>query len=89
LEAFLARIYSDSEALSRFLEDPRREALAAGLDADQAEALERIDRPGLLLASRSFEAKRRGKGGKGGKAPIIGDAAIVQIPPIIGVIFAR
>jgi hypothetical protein len=60
-EAFLARIYSDSEALSRFLEDPRREALAAGLDADEAAALERIDRPGLVLAARSFEAKRRGR----------------------------
>jgi len=60
-EAFLARIYSDAEALSRFLENPRREAVAAGLNEEETAALERIDRPGLLLAARSFEAKRRGK----------------------------
>ncbi len=64
-EAFLARIYSDFEALSRFLENPRREALASGLSEAEADALEAIDRPGLLLAERSFDAKRRAKGVRG------------------------
>ena len=60
-EAFLARIYVDAEARSRFLADPRGEALRAGLSDRQAQSLENIDREGLLLASRSFAGKRSGK----------------------------
>ena len=57
-EAFLARIYVDADARARFLEDPRGEAQRAGLTAPEAEALERIDRPGLALAAASFSRKR-------------------------------
>jgi hypothetical protein len=58
-EAFLARIYVDRKARERFLEDPRGEALAAGLSTDEAAALERIDRGGLAMVAHSLEAKKR------------------------------
>ena len=58
LEAFLARIYVDAEARTRFLADPRGAALDAGLSPTEAEALTEIDRPGLAMAARSFAAKR-------------------------------
>lgn len=57
-EAFLARIYVDRPARERFLADPRGAAIAAGLTAEEATALERIDRGGLELAAHSLEAKR-------------------------------
>ena len=58
LEAFLARIYVDAKARSAFLSDPLGEAARAGLNADEAQSLEKIDFVGLRLASRSFEKKR-------------------------------
>jgi hypothetical protein len=64
-EAFLARIYVDAEARERFLEDPRAQALAAGLSEDETAALERMDRDGLVMAARSFDAKRRGRPDRG------------------------
>lgn len=61
-EAFLARLYFEAELRQQFLKHPRKSALDAGLTAEQADALEKIDRDGLKLASRSFEAKRNRKG---------------------------
>ena len=61
LLAFLARLYVDDALLERFLEDPRGEALGAGLSDEDAAALERIDRPGLALATASFARKRERK----------------------------
>lgn len=58
-EAFLARLYVDAPLRARFLEDPRAAAHAAGLTASEIEALQRIDRTGLLLAAESIAAKRR------------------------------
>ncbi|HVE81707.1 MAG TPA: DUF692 family protein [Myxococcales bacterium] len=58
LEAFLARLYLDAEARSRFLADPRGEARRAGFPPDQCDALAHFDRVGLELASQSFERKR-------------------------------
>ncbi|HEX2930159.1 MAG TPA: hypothetical protein VHV54_10620 [Candidatus Binatia bacterium] len=58
LEAFLARLYVDAQARSRFLADPRREALNAGLVENDCAALENIDLVGLELASHSFAKKR-------------------------------
>ncbi len=60
-EAFLARIYVDPHARAEFLSDPAGEARRAGLSEDECEALQRIDRVGLVLASRSFEKKRQSK----------------------------
>ena len=57
-EAFLAKLYVDDQARSRFLADPRREALAAGLTEADCAALDKIDWIGLELAADSFARKR-------------------------------
>jgi hypothetical protein len=57
-EAFLAKIYVDSKARREFLSDPLGEATRAGLNLEEAHALQNIDWVGLTLASRSFERKR-------------------------------
>ena len=57
-EAFLARLYVDSEFRARFLAEPRNVAQQAGLNEAECQALESIDRAGLELASASFAAKR-------------------------------
>ncbi|HZN93675.1 MAG TPA: DUF692 family protein, partial [Myxococcales bacterium] len=59
VEAFLARLYLDGQARSRFLADPRGEAERAGLPPAECDALMDVDRVGLELASESFERKRR------------------------------
>jgi len=58
LEAFLARIYVETEARERFLADPRTEAVAAKLDADEIEAVVNIDRVGLRMVAESLRRKR-------------------------------
>lgn len=58
LEALLVRLYVDPQALPAFLADPIAAARGAGLSA---EALEGLDRRGLVLAARSFAHKRTGK----------------------------
>jgi hypothetical protein len=58
LEAFLARIYVETEARERFLADPRTEAAAAKLDADEIEAVVNIDRVGLRMVAESLRRKR-------------------------------
>jgi hypothetical protein len=63
-ESFVARLYVDADARSRFLADPGREAAAAGLAADEIAAAVRIDRVGLELAAVSFAHKRRRMRGK-------------------------
>ena len=60
-EAFLARIYVDSEARLRFLADPRAAATDAGLSPEEMDAAEKIDRLGLQMAANSFERKRSKK----------------------------
>ena len=57
-EAFLARLYTDAAFRESVLADPRGEALRAGLTEEQAEAIARIDRPGLGFTVRSLEKKR-------------------------------
>lgn len=58
LEAFLARLYVDDQARARFLADPAREALNAGLTPEECAMLETIDVIGLELAAESFARKR-------------------------------
>ena len=53
LELFLTKLYVDDQARSRFLANPRREALNAGLNEDDCAALEKIDFIGLELAADS------------------------------------
>jgi Aromatic-ring-opening dioxygenase LigAB, LigA subunit len=62
LERFLARLYTDPALRAAFLADPRAVALAAHLSEEDADALVRIDRLGLELASDSFERKRTRRG---------------------------
>jgi hypothetical protein len=61
LEAFLAKIYVDSEARARFLSDPRGEADKAGLAEEEIQALENIDGVGLSLMAASLERKALAK----------------------------
>ena len=59
LEAFLAKLYVDESARAQFLANPHSEALKAGLTTQEAESVERIDRVGLDLLTKSLERKRR------------------------------
>jgi uncharacterized protein len=59
-EAYFAKVLVEQDERERFLKDPRGAARSAGLRPDQAEALECIDREGLMMAARSF-ANKRGK----------------------------
>ena len=65
LEAFLAKIYVDENARERFLADPRGEAAKAGLSNEEIEALEKIDRVGLILTVRSLLKKRQHRSDSG------------------------
>jgi hypothetical protein len=58
-EHFLAQLYVDEHIRRRFMSDPRATAMAAGLGADEIEALERVDRTGLELAAHSYALKRQ------------------------------
>lgn len=58
LEAFLARLYTDEALLRSFLQSPDEIAGAAGLDSDAIAALREIDPDGLVMAARSYRAKR-------------------------------
>jgi hypothetical protein len=61
-EAFLAKLYVDAATREEFAADPRGLAFRAGLDAAEIDAVARIDRVGLDLASRSTEHKRQAAG---------------------------
>jgi hypothetical protein len=58
LEAFLAKLYVDAQARSRFLADPHGEALSAGLTPNECVALEKVDLVGLELSTESLARKR-------------------------------
>lgn len=68
IETFLARLYVDSQARSRFLADPRREARLAGFAEADCAALENIDTVGLELAAQSFAHKRASQAPRVGRA---------------------
>ena len=59
VETFLARIYVDPDLRARFRANSAAEATAAGLSSQECSALEKIDWPGLEMASRSFHNKRQ------------------------------
>lgn len=58
LETFLARLLVDSGFRQEFLHDPRSAMAVQGLDAEEREAALQIDHADLVLAARSFAAKR-------------------------------
>jgi hypothetical protein len=57
LEAYLARLYLDTDARRAFTAAPRPAATRAGLAEAHVAALERAARVGLELTARSFSAK--------------------------------
>jgi hypothetical protein len=59
-ESFLANIYVNETARSRFLENPRAAAVAAGLSAAETEAVLNIDQVGLQMTVDSL-IKKKGK----------------------------
>jgi hypothetical protein len=59
LEAYLARLYLDTDARRAFTTDPRAAATRAGLQPADIAALEHVDRVGLELTARSLQAKRQ------------------------------
>jgi hypothetical protein len=59
LEGFLARLYTDESALDEFLRRPAEIARGAGLSDAEVLALEGADHVGLVMAARSFRAKRQ------------------------------
>jgi hypothetical protein len=58
-ERFLARLYTDESTLAEFLRRPAEIARAAGLSDAEVMALEGADHVGLVMAARSFRAKRQ------------------------------
>ena len=58
LESFLAKLYTDEEALRRFVCAPYAEAERAGLSPEECSELSRMDMLGLQFAARSFSKKR-------------------------------
>jgi hypothetical protein len=60
-EAFLARLYCDRDFLEAFMRESESVLKEAGLSEREKQAAIDIDRAGLLMAARSFEAKRRAR----------------------------
>jgi hypothetical protein len=67
-EAFLARLYADEAFLERFLASPAEATTEAALDEREKSAATNIDRVGLVMAARSYRAKRAGHR-RTGRAP--------------------
>jgi len=57
-EAFLARLYIDEDLRLRFLTSPADVARESGLSDTERQAVEAIDRDGLILAAESYARKR-------------------------------
>lgn len=60
MEEVLARLYADQEERERYLRDPAGYAGDCGLDDEERRALVALDRTGLVMAARSYAAKRAG-----------------------------
>lgn len=60
LETFLARLYTDQDALTGFLQNPEHAARCANLSEAEIAALKTADLTGLQMAAASYAAKRDG-----------------------------
>jgi hypothetical protein len=60
-ETFLARLYSDRGFREDFLASPEQVVADAGLDDSERRAALTLDKPGLLMAARSYDLKRAGR----------------------------
>ena len=58
-ERLLARLYAEPAFAERFLASPDETLRELDLNAHERQAALKIDRAGLLMAVRSFAAKRR------------------------------
>jgi hypothetical protein len=72
LEAFLAALYADEAALACFLDQPDSTLAGAGLDAAERLAVAALDRNALVMAARSYRAKRAGRHVRRGWAAWLG-----------------
>lgn len=61
IEAYLARLYSEPAEAQRFLADPERTAIRAGLTPPEAREVARLDLAALRISCRVFERKRAWK----------------------------
>jgi hypothetical protein len=61
VERLLARLLTDGELRERFVADPARVAIAAGLSAEEAASIARIPMRDLRVAGRGFDHKRKAK----------------------------
>lgn len=59
IEIFLARLYTDSELLARFVADPVREMHTQNLSDNTILGMRDMDIEGLVMASRSYSHKRQ------------------------------
>ncbi len=65
LEAFLARLYSEPEALSLYLRHPEECMREAALSHEDCDAMRKADLVGLKMAARSYANKRAGRTARG------------------------
>jgi|HubBroStandDraft_6_1064221.scaffolds.fasta_scaffold363131_1 hypothetical protein len=63
VERLLARLLTDRDLRERFIADPTGIAIAEGLTAEEAEMTARMPVQDLRAAGRSYEHKRKAKGG--------------------------
>lgn len=63
-EIVLARLYTDRDFLTRFLESPEFALAQASLTDPERAELMAIDRAGLVMAAQGFDRKRQGRGKK-------------------------
>jgi hypothetical protein len=61
LERLMARLYTDERLRRFFVENPVAVAQSFGVPPEMLREPGRIDVPGLMLAGRSFAAKRKSK----------------------------
>jgi hypothetical protein len=61
VERLLARLLTDSGLRERFIADPARVAIDAGLSPEEAEGVARMPVPDVRTAARGYEHKRNAK----------------------------
>jgi hypothetical protein len=61
VERLLARLLTDRGLRERFVADPARVAMEAGLSPEEADGVARLPVPDLRTAARSYEHKRNAR----------------------------
>lgn len=93
IEAFLARLLADREALRRFEQDRMGEAARAGLTTDECAQLAAMDLANLKLAASSAARKRQATTesatNKDTRARLVALAALAGVLVLAGVLYSR